>query len=671
MKVMHLVPAMEQGGVETVVLNLVRELSGTAESVVVSKGGRLVERLVADGGRHVALDVKSKNPLTYFSRAGKLRKLLKAEKPDLVCVHSRVPAWLFVWANRGLGFKWITYAHGANSVSRYSEVMTKGDLTVTPSRFLADYLKANYGLAEERIRVINPAVDSKRFDQDNLDRTFVETKRREWGLAADDFVVMAVGRITEVKGYDTLIKAVRLLQSNNQTIKQSNNFRLVIVGDADKGHQDYLESLKALAAEAGLETGGVRRDVVFAGGESKIPECLSLASVVVSSNVKKPESFGLSMAEALMMGKPVVAKAFGGALDIVRDGIDGVLVPPGGKDDAAAFAAAIARVRDSDFGDLRASACGRFAVPAMTARTLACYRELLPQERLRIFLSKELGYGDLKLVRSGAVSRSRTYRADCADGRVLFVKWAENDGRTAATFLSRHAGHPLLPQLLTHRPIPFEGGWVSVFEFRKLSHVRIEDMNDVQFESFCGGCEEVFGMMRSDGDLAQHRDYVSCMTMISTRVHDLGSVGVFFKSVVSMGKSDFEYASDVETQAIHDDFSWRNYAFLGNSLSTILDFDLLDTGSPVEPLASMIAQSIRRGEVWYGRGMRKVLSIRMRQLQARFGRGPEEWRVAINRIRIRDAEYFFQNHEKVGWRSAFSFARRDLRLRWLLGTVVG
>ena len=403
MKVLHLVPAMEQGGVETVVLALNRIVVGNGwESVVVSKGGRLVERLVADGGRHVALDVKSKNPLTYFSRACQLRKLLKAEKPDLVCAHSRVPAWLFVGArkieslvrrieqsnnpnNRTIEQSlapWITYAHGANSVSRYSEVMTKGDLTVTPSRFLADYLKANYGLAEEKLRVISPAVDSTRFDPAKLDRGFIESRRREWGIEPDDFVVMAVGRITEVKGYDTLIRAVLRLKFRVLGLK------LVIVGDADEGHLEYLASLKRLAEGGGRETGDGRREaggretrdgrqtVVFAGGETKIPECLSIASVVVSSNTKKPESFGLSMAEALMMGKPVVAKAFGGALDIVRDGLDGVLVPVGAADPAEAFAAAIEKVRELKPDDIRSSALKRFATETMIRRTLGVYAEI-------------------------------------------------------------------------------------------------------------------------------------------------------------------------------------------------------------------------------------------------------------------------------------------------------
>ena len=48
MKVVHLLPALEQGGVESVVCDLVRALPDV-ESVVVSNGGRLVTRVLAAG----------------------------------------------------------------------------------------------------------------------------------------------------------------------------------------------------------------------------------------------------------------------------------------------------------------------------------------------------------------------------------------------------------------------------------------------------------------------------------------------------------------------------------------------------------------------------------------------------------------------------------------------
>ena len=327
MKVIHLLPALEQGGVETVVCDLVRELGsnvgiwkyenagngenggmGRWESVVVSKGGRLVKTVEAAGGRHIALDLKSKNPLTYFTRAWRLRRILRAEKPDLVCVHSRVPAWLFVWANRGLELKWISYAHGANSVSRYSEVMTKGDLVVTPSRFLADYLKANYGTPERKIRVIPNAVDTKRFDPDNVDQAFIAQKRREWGIREGDRVLMAIGRITPVKGLDDLIREFAATKSSNA--------KLVIVGGADKHHLKYLESLKKLASAVHLHLSP--SPIIFAGQQAKIPECIAVADEIVSANTTKPETFGLSVIEAYAMNKPVKAKRFGGVAEVME-----------------------------------------------------------------------------------------------------------------------------------------------------------------------------------------------------------------------------------------------------------------------------------------------------------------------------------------------------------------
>lgn len=356
MKVLQLVPAMEQGGVERGVVEVNRVLVGAGwENVVVSAGGRLTERIVADGGRSVVLDVKSKNPLTFFSRAARLRKLLIAEKPDVVCAHSRVPAWLFVWANRRLGIRWISFAHGANSVSCYSKVMTYGDLTVTPSRFIADYLKESYGLAEEKIRVIPRAIDRDRFDLEKLDREFVAAKRLEWKTDGH-FVVMALGRITQLKGFDVLIREMH---------KLPRRFKLVIVGEAEALRKDVETDLRCLVDSLGMED-----RVVFAGNQQKVAECLSIADVVVSSNTKKPEAFGRSMAEALAMGKPVVAKAFGGAQDVVRDGVDGVLT----KD--AEFAEAIEKVAGMRFGDLRTDALERFSFAKMSERTLSVYLEL-------------------------------------------------------------------------------------------------------------------------------------------------------------------------------------------------------------------------------------------------------------------------------------------------------
>ncbi len=377
MKTLQLVPAMEQGGVERGVVEVNRVLVGEGwENVVVSAGGRLAAQIEQDGGRHVTLDVKSKNPLTFFTRAAKLRKVLLAEKPDAVCAHSRVPAWLYLWAARGLGIPWITFAHGANSISRYSRIMTAGDLTVTPSRYIADYLKAVYGIAEEKLRVIPRAIEKEKFDPEKLDADFVAQKRAEW--KTDGFrVVMGVGRITQLKGYDVLIRALAYLHGTHVASgRDTPDYKLVIVGEAEELRKDYEQDLRDLVKKLGVED-----FVVFAGNQRQVAECLSIADVVVSANWKKPEAFGRSMAEALAMNRPVVATAFGGALDIVADGVNGALVAVPSKnatddDRAIPFANAIRAALALPKTDYRAATLEKFSFERMASSSVAVYKEV-------------------------------------------------------------------------------------------------------------------------------------------------------------------------------------------------------------------------------------------------------------------------------------------------------
>ena len=315
MTVVQLLPALEQGGVERVVCDLNRVVAAAGwRSVVVSRGGRLAARIAADGGRHAALDLKSKNPLTAPFRACALRRLLAeaaaADASTVVCTHSRVPAWLFVLANRALRLPWISYAHGANSVSRYSAVMTRGDRVVAPSRFLADFLLANYPDATlaRRLRVISPCVDLARFDPGRLDAGVVADRRRAWGIGEGTFVAMSVGRISPVKGFGNVIRDFAAGRA-----AADGAARLVIVGGADERHAGHLASLKSLAASL-----GVAGRVVFAGSEAHMPEALSLAGEVVVGNTEKPETFGLSVVEALAMDRPVrLLRRFGGPAEIL------------------------------------------------------------------------------------------------------------------------------------------------------------------------------------------------------------------------------------------------------------------------------------------------------------------------------------------------------------------
>ena len=362
MHIVQILPELNEGGVERGVVEMNRELVRRGVvSTVISRGGRLAPEIDADGGRHVELDVCGKNMLTFPLRVRRLRRALVEIGPDLVHVRSRLPAWLLRFANTRTGWPVVTTVHGFNSVNPYSRIMTRADRVICVSHAVKAHIQKAYGTPEEKLRVIHRGLDAAVFDPARLDLAFIERFRREQGLIGR-FVVTSVGRITPLKDYETFIRAVAAARLKTPEIVG------LIVGGARADRRGYENRLVALAAEL-----GVADAIRFAGSQRKIAEIDHLSDVVVSCS-RKPESFGRSLVEALAMETPVIATRHGGAVEIVREGIDGYLFDPG---DVAALAKAIGTVRRRTFVNLRADALTRFAMEKMVERTLAVYQEAL------------------------------------------------------------------------------------------------------------------------------------------------------------------------------------------------------------------------------------------------------------------------------------------------------
>jgi glycosyltransferase involved in cell wall biosynthesis len=316
-KIVQLLPELNEGGVEVETLELSRELVNLGhESIIMSAGGKLVSQLEKDGGKHIELDVCSKNLLTAPFRLMKLRKMLKELSPDILHARSRVPAWLGYLANKKLQLPFITTVHGFNSVSAYSKIMTKGDAVICVSGAVKEYIEKHYHTEEEKITVISGGIDLVKFNPENLDDKFIKAFKSEYAVD-DHFVVSVVGRITQLKDIETFLHAVPILK------KEIPNIKGLIVGGVHQDKQGYFESLKKLVVELKIDN-----EIVFAGSQNQISEIYALSDVVVSAS-KKPESFGRSVAEAIAMNTPVVASNHGGVKDIIITGENGYLFEMG------------------------------------------------------------------------------------------------------------------------------------------------------------------------------------------------------------------------------------------------------------------------------------------------------------------------------------------------------
>jgi len=361
MKIVQLLPELNEGGVERGTVELSRELVKLGhESIVISAGGKLQDQIEKEGGKHITFDVCSKNPFTVPLRIFRLRKILKALDPDVVHARSRVPAWLAYLANKKLHLPFVTTVHGFNSVSPYSAIMTKGDHVICVSGAIKAYIQEHYHTSDEKITVIPRGIDLEKFNPQKLDNEFINTFRQMYAFE-EKFVVTSVGRITQLKDLETFISAIAVLKKDHPNVVG------LIVGGVREDKEEYFRSLKALVKELGVD-----EHIIFAGSQSKVAEIYALSDVVVSSS-KKPESFGRSVAEALALNTPVVATNHGGVLDIIVEGENGFFYPVGNANELAHKIDTCSTLNFDGYKYISEN----FSLKKMVQSTLSVYRELV------------------------------------------------------------------------------------------------------------------------------------------------------------------------------------------------------------------------------------------------------------------------------------------------------
>lgn len=306
MKIVQIVPELNEGGVERGVVELNKEfVKNGIENIVITKGGKLSSKIEEDGGKIVFCDVCSKNIFTALPRIVKLRKILNKIKPDIIHVRSRVPAWMVKFAKPKC--KFVSTVHGINSINFYSKIMVKADAIICGSTYTKDHIVKNYDADIEKITIVPRGVDLNKFNPNKLDNKFIYDFKKKFDIKEQDFIITGVGRITHTKDYKTQIRALSLIK----------DAKLLIVGGVRFDRDNYFNELKTLISELGLKD-----RVIFTGSQKNIAEIYAISDVVVSSS-SKPESFGRSMAESIALNTPVVATNHGGAKDIIVDGVNG------------------------------------------------------------------------------------------------------------------------------------------------------------------------------------------------------------------------------------------------------------------------------------------------------------------------------------------------------------
>ena len=179
-------------------------------------------------------------------------------------------------------------------------------------------------------RVINPAVDLARFDPGLLP-TPAEA-RRQLELPEKGPLIGIVCRLQRWKGVHVFLAAAAQVARSHPEV----NF--VVVGGAHALEPEYP---KALAEQ--VQTLGLSEKAFFAGYQADSALWMQALDVVVHASVQA-EPFGMVVIEALALGKLVIASKAGGPLEVVEEGVDGLLTEPG---NVPALAAALNQVLEA------------------------------------------------------------------------------------------------------------------------------------------------------------------------------------------------------------------------------------------------------------------------------------------------------------------------------------
>jgi N-acetyl-alpha-D-glucosaminyl L-malate synthase BshA len=270
-----------------------------------------------------------KYPPYTVALASEMVRVSQQEKLDILNVHYAVPHATSAYLNREItGVPYVVTLHGSDvtivggdpsyhPVNNHS--VEKADAVTAVSEFIQREAYERLGIRRD-VKVIPNFVDSRVFYPAPCSALTRESK--------DEIVLIHVSNFRPVKRVQDIVYAMRVI------VKEEPKTRLVLVGDGpERG------AVERLVNQLGLE-----RHVTLTGFRTDVPSLMRCSDVGVLSS--ETESAPLTLLEGMSTGLAMVATGVGGIPEIVRDGVDGFIVPP--KHPETIAEAVLPLIRDAD-----------------------------------------------------------------------------------------------------------------------------------------------------------------------------------------------------------------------------------------------------------------------------------------------------------------------------------
>ena len=318
LKILHLTTHLNIGGITSYI-----EITGSPllqkgyQVGAISSGGNLAEDLKHKGFDIFQFPIRAKSelhPKLYWNLPA-ITALVKKEKADLIHAHTRVTQVLAFFISKTAKIPFITTAHGFYKPRFGRKIFgCWGERVIAISPLVAEELQKTHGVPEKKIRLVQNSINAEEF-QKRYSQKDPQSMRRELGIPIDVLVAGSISRLVEDKGHAYLIEAVQKLK------KQGHNIFLVILGDGRE--KDRLEKL--------IKERGLNENAKVLSAVKDVTGVLSVIDIFVHPATYR-EGFGFSIAEAMVVKKPVVATNIWAINSIIQDGVNGFLAEPKSSD---------------------------------------------------------------------------------------------------------------------------------------------------------------------------------------------------------------------------------------------------------------------------------------------------------------------------------------------------
>jgi glycosyltransferase involved in cell wall biosynthesis len=290
LKILHILPELEEGGVERHVLMLSGQQNKSGHEVfIVSAGGKLIQQL-AGGISHIRYPVHRKNPVAAIYCAVRLTSLVRNIGIDIIHAHSRVPAWIAMLTGKFSGKPYIVTAHAYFS---------------TQARWIyIPYRRANAVVCVSR--AVQSGMRKCFADNTVVIRNGLPPVKITWkGSGGARVNFLFVGRLTKLKGLQDILQVLSTVPGN---------WKLDVLGDGPLRGQ-LEEMAQSSRLEEKIKFLGFRDDPDAWMARS---DCLLFPSYM--------EGMPLTLARAIQIGIPIIASDIESVREMAEE-VDGLVKP--------------------------------------------------------------------------------------------------------------------------------------------------------------------------------------------------------------------------------------------------------------------------------------------------------------------------------------------------------